>query len=495
MALAMLGMAAAHGHMESPAAPQGILGIAWQDHWYSQGSMIGCPRATGENCNNEKPCCAQPMEPTLIDPSQLTYLKLGGNGSKIIGATNFFITPPAYSDTDATKNPFKLRGAAYNSQPGEKTNTKTGGGKAAEAAAAASLVEAYLAAAEAKISAGDVAASPYKMNPWMAPGHAPVANPCGVLGGWRYPRAIDYVSGPGNAHEKDRAGLGGHTNNEMPHKGMFPPVGTAGDAVLLTEQNIRMQDMEGNEDASNSDSDRKINSNSNSDRDSYSKSSMNSMSSMRSKSSSNNWAAGGTVEVSYSLVANHGGGVQYRLCPLSELIGSGGGNSDGSGRLDEACFQRMPLDFVGNTSWFQVGLGTRATRTPFAPVRVTDATTAAGGVNPPGSTWTKVGLPACAGATGGNGETGECAAPQFENAVSAAGYWGYGNPSAQSSAAFRPVLDEVHTDGDHYGSADYSIVDLVRVPEGLRGEFVLSWRWDSETTAQVWTQCAVVSIE
>ena len=46
------------------------------------------------------------------------------------------------------------------------------------------------------------------------------------------------------------------------------------------------------------------------------------------------WKAGEKVHVSWSITANHGGGYQYRLCPESS-------------NLTEECFQKMPLDFVG----------------------------------------------------------------------------------------------------------------------------------------------------
>jgi uncharacterized surface protein with fasciclin (FAS1) repeats len=41
---------------------------------------------------------------------------------------------------------------------------------------------------------------------------------------------------------------------------------------------------------------------------------------------------------------------------------------------------------------------------------------------------------------------------------------------------------------------DWKIVDKVQVPEGLSGDYVVSWRWDSEQTPQVWTSCAIVTI-
>merc|ERR550537_1072918 len=411
VAFAMLAMTAAHGHMEQPVAPQGILGIRWQDHWFTQGTMIGCEKATGENCGYTKPCCAN---------------------------TNFITFPDE-------KTSRKLRGRSLGVVHSKSDNET--------AAAAEAAVEDFMVIAEKQIAAGNIGASPYKMNPWMAPGHAPVSNPCGILGGWRYSSARDYHSGPGNAYERENAGIGGHTNNQIPGVEMVPPVGTHADSILLADLNTRMQQAQGTAYATNS---------------------------------NHKWHAGDTHEVSYSLVANHGGGVQFRLCPLARLL---------EGTLDEECFQQTPLEFVGNESWFQVGKGANATRTAFIATRVHDGNTGMGGVKPAGSTWTKVGLPSCAGASGGSNTKGECPEPQFENAVSRSGIWGYGNPSSGASAGFMKILAGVHVDGDHYGSADYSIVDKVKVPEGLYGDFVISWRWDSESTAQVWTQCAVVSIE
>ena len=40
-----------------------------------------------------------------------------------------------------------------------------------------------------------------------------------------------------------------------------------------------------------------------------------------------------------------------------------------------------------------------------------------------------------------------------------------------------------------------TIIDHVRVPETIQpGEYVLSWRWDCELTAQVWNACSDISI-
>eukprot|EP00435_Cladocopium_sp_Y103_P004983 s109_g1.t1 len=55
------------------------------------------------------------------------------------------------------------------------------------------------------------------------------------------------------------------------------------------------------------------------------------------------WVAGTTVEVAWGIAANHGGGYQYRLCPASE-------------DATEECFQKTPLEFVGEESWMSASL-------------------------------------------------------------------------------------------------------------------------------------------
>merc|ERR1712037_979468 len=48
------------------------------------------------------------------------------------------------------------------------------------------------------------------------------------------------------------------------------------------------------------------------------------------------WEAGSIVETMASFRADHGGGYQYRLCPLES-------------NLTEACFQETPMAFAGNS--------------------------------------------------------------------------------------------------------------------------------------------------
>jgi len=78
------------------------------------------------------------------------------------------------------------------------------------------------------------------------------------------------------------------------------------------------------------------------------------------------WRAGDSAEVSWALSANHGGGYQYRLCPADA-------------ELNEECFQKTVLPFVGKQSFRWGGIG--GTQIWFNGTYVSE------GTNPPGSTW------------------------------------------------------------------------------------------------------------
>ena len=81
----------------------------------------------------------------------------------------------------------------------------------------------------------------------------------------------------------------------------------------------------------------------------------------------------GVEAVAWGLAVNHGGGYSYRLCPRS------------SEPLTEACFQRTPLAFVGNTTDIVGSSGEVLHTIPAA--RTTAGTT------PPGSEWTRNPIP------------------------------------------------------------------------------------------------------
>ena len=88
--------------------------------------------------------------------------------------------------------------------------------------------------------------------------------------------------------------------------------------------------------------------------------------------------------------------------------------------------------------------------------------------------------------------THRCVSSQFDSVfleLTDAGFWGFTNPS------FGGNSEELQKLIDSQGRNFFNIVDQVKVPEGSTGDFVFQWRWDSEDTPQVWTQCAVITIE
>ena len=102
------------------------------------------------------------------------------------------------------------------------------------------------------------------------------------------------------------------------------------------------------------------------------------------------WNAGETVEVSWAITANHGGGYSYRLCPADE-----------AGGVTEACFQRTPLAFdVARKQSFRWG-GINGTQVWFNGDYVSE------GTNPPGSMWVKNPIPRNDGSNG-KGFTPRC---------------------------------------------------------------------------------------
>lgn len=147
------------------------------------------------------------------------------------------------------------------------------------------------------------------------------------------------------------------------------------------------------------------------------------------------WAVGSSAAIVHSITANHGGGYSYRLCPASE-------------EPTEECFQKHSLEFASNKSWVLDRSGNE--------IAEFDAERTSIGTHPRGSQWTRNPIPMEAdAATYGK--------PKYP------GFWGP-------------------------GPAHYSIKDLVRVPDLPDGKYVLSYRWDAESTKQVWQACSDIEI-
>jgi len=184
------------------------------------------------------------------------------------------------------------------------------------------------------------------------------------------------------------------------------------------------------------------------------------------------WIAGQTAEVAWGITANHGGGYQYRLCPHD------------SPDRNESCFQKMPLNFVGDTQWIQYGRGMdRSNRTEIPAVTVSGSM-----VIPENSQWRRNPVPPCnTPFSGGAVSNKKCRKPTFEPAIP--GMFGFGPGSCGSSQV--ECTREEFLEHDF----DFGIVDKVEVPQVPEGRYILSFRWESEQTNQIWNSCGDVTIK
>ena len=146
------------------------------------------------------------------------------------------------------------------------------------------------------------------------------------------------------------------------------------------------------------------------------------------------WTRGQIAEVFWSSGAKHRGGYAYRLCKVPE---------GGISKITEQCFEDGHLDFGGAISWIQWIHFKAADDFDPNNWEAIDAVRTKIGTNPAGSEWAKITLPE-------------------------------------------------HEAEKGYG---WAFKDLVVVPEDLEpGQYVLSWRWDSYNTPQIWSSCANINI-
>jgi len=172
------------------------------------------------------------------------------------------------------------------------------------------------------------------------------------------------------------------------------------------------------------------------------------------------WNVGSIVETKWSLRANHGGGYQYRLCPLKS-------------NLTEACFQQTPMPFAGDSS-MMLSNGT---------IIELKSTFVSEGTLPAGSTWQMNPVP---GYINFHNKTGH-------PTISGCKHW-FDPPCYDPT----PVPNyEALTQGICSGEwlTNITLYDQLRVPEHLEpGEYVLGFRWDCEASGQIWQSCADVTI-
>jgi len=170
------------------------------------------------------------------------------------------------------------------------------------------------------------------------------------------------------------------------------------------------------------------------------------------------WAAGEVAEVSWSIMANHGGGYQYRLCPASEP-------------LTEECFFKTPLKFVGKPNGepqqkFRWG-GRGGHEENITGTYVSEGTL------PKGSMWAMNPIPDFGSDKG---------ALSFE-------------PRCKEIPGCGSAMETKCRCSGEWGPYDLEIVDWVQIPADLpAGEYVLGWRWDCEESNQIWSSCSDVTI-
>jgi len=245
------------------------------------------------------------------------------------------------------------------------------------------------------------------------------------------------------------------------------------------------------------------------------------------------WQSGGIEEVAWAVNANHGGGYSYRLCRSGEA-------------LTEACFQRTPLRFAGDKQWLQWRQSWGDNESSITRAEIPRVTVSSG-THPVGSEWARVTIPACkicptsldwsscpAGAdcagccdtvplpahprineswwrtqdclamSAGSGLPGSCPQGQMQfpeplpgmSATYSSWLWCDAPPKAKPAHIHPSLGDSPHDEPCRNNAAiKMNIVDHIQVPDLEAGDYVLSWRWDSEATNQIWQNCGDVTIE
>lgn len=211
------------------------------------------------------------------------------------------------------------------------------------------------------------------------------------------------------------------------------------------------------------------------------------------------WKAGGEAEVVMAVKFNHGGGYAYRLCPAEEP-------------LTEACFQRNHLEFVQEKQALLFRNGSRLSISDYS-VFVSE------GTSPEGSTWTRIPIPSgglgprCSCNMDNDYHPGDfkCGCKMGEQTDSCT------SPGNCSSGACLPCPETAGSDCSRcanppplmpWGRTMFappcdakcmserpSVLDVVRVPTVKPGKYVLGFRYDCDATAQVWSNCADITIE
>merc|ERR1740121_2579388 len=175
-----------------------------------------------------------------------------------------------------------------------------------------------------------------------------------------------------------------------------------------------------------------------------------------------------------------------------------------------------PLSFVGNATTIRMVQQAARAKVPDFEIPAMDVNI---GTNPKGSFWRRNPVPACNcdlgflcgwGQSNGtkpwwidpNAKTKTPSCPtgtQFNPPHP--GIYGYSTVFQENTEEEQEAVHEVafvnslhaHDVGKKKEGMAYSLVDKVRVPD-QKGEYILSFRWDCEQTAQVWNSCADIEV-
>jgi hypothetical protein len=198
------------------------------------------------------------------------------------------------------------------------------------------------------------------------------------------------------------------------------------------------------------------------------------------------WKIGGEGEVTWQVENNHGGGYQYRLCPADQ-------------ELTEECFQSHPLDFNQDEQAIVFKNGT---------LFKIPGTFVSNGVLPVGSTWSMIPIPTtalgprCLAGPMDNNNTTPNACQPWESALTDGPC--IPCPETPGSDCSRCDNNWKRTDAPSFpepypgvsgSDHGHAIRDMVKVPSSLApGKYILGWRYDCEATAQVWSNCADITL-
>lgn len=207
------------------------------------------------------------------------------------------------------------------------------------------------------------------------------------------------------------------------------------------------------------------------------------------KSSAVRWKRGSTQEVAWAMLANHGGGYSYRLCPNM------------GGVVSEECFQQHQLDFAGTKQWLRFRQFQQWDKLATIPDIELDRVTVNVGTYPSGSQWARNPVPACKLC-----DQAECMkktewiqqqhCSQECSGLNISVCPPYTAQFPEPAPGISGYFKNHQGNENSLGGFDFNIVDLVTIPEKLKpGDYILSWRWDAEQSRQIWQNCADIVLE